>query len=143
MHERADHAGVELLTQLPDGPVTAEADARAIKQILLNLLSNAVKFTPHGGRVTVRATPSGRRLELSVIDTGIGIPADQIYRLGNPFVQLRNSVGSTHAGTGLGLALVRSLTELHGGSLKIESAEGRGTTVTVDIPAASPASLAA
>jgi two-component system cell cycle sensor histidine kinase PleC len=84
--------------------------------------------------VTTRVVQHGRHVLLSVEDTGVGIPADQLYRLGNPFVQLRNNAGSTHEGTGLGLALVRSLAEMHGGQLRIESVEGRGTTVTVEIP---------
>lgn len=143
MRERAHQGGVVLEEILPHEPVKTCADPRAIKQILLNLLSNAVKFTPGGGRVTTRVVHDGARLALSVQDTGIGIPADQIYRLGNPFVQLRNSAGAAHEGTGLGLALVRSLAEMHGGALKIESVEGRGTTVTIDMPIEASESLAA
>ena len=143
MYERAKQGGILLEENVPAEPLLVDADRRAIKQILLNLLSNAVKFTPEGGRVTMRAVSSGRSVALSVEDTGVGIPADQLYRLGNPFVQLRNHAGSTHEGTGLGLALVRSLAELHGGQLRIESAEGRGTTVTVEIPVDFKVSLAA
>ncbi|HUO93950.1 MAG TPA: ATP-binding protein [Rhizomicrobium sp.] len=143
MFERAKHGGILLEEDIPAEPLQVEADRRAIKQILLNLLSNAVKFTPAGGRVTVRASAFERSVALSVSDTGVGIPADQLYRLGNPFVQLRNHAGSTHEGTGLGLALVRSLAEMHGGQLKIESIEGRGTTVTVEIPVDCKVSLAA
>lgn len=143
MQERAHQGGVALGTELSPGLVSIDADRRAVKQILLNLLSNAVKFTPHGGQVTARASESGGRVTLAIADTGVGIPADQIYRLGNPFVQLRNSAGAAQEGTGLGLALVRSLAELHGGTLRIESAEGQGTTVTVELPAERPESLAA
>jgi signal transduction histidine kinase len=134
MRERAKQGGIMLLEEIPSEALQVDADRRAIKQILLNLLSNAVKFTPEGGRVITRAVQSGRVVALSVQDTGVGIPADQLYRLGNPFVQLRNNAGSTHEGTGLGLALVRSLAEMHGGQLRIDSIEGRGTTVTVEIP---------
>lgn len=134
MRERAKQAGIALQEEVPSEALHVEADHRAIKQILLNLLSNAVKFTPEGGRVITRAVQVGHTVSLSVEDTGVGIPADQLYRLGNPFVQLRNNAGSTHEGTGLGLALVRSLAEMHGGQLRIESVEGRGTTVTVEIP---------
>jgi signal transduction histidine kinase len=134
MRERAKQAGIALQEEAPSEPLQVDADHRAIKQILLNLLSNAVKFTPEGGRVLTRAVQVGHSVSISVEDTGVGIPADQLYRLGNPFVQLRNNAGSTHEGTGLGLALVRSLAEMHGGQLRIESVEGRGTTVTVEIP---------
>jgi signal transduction histidine kinase len=78
---------------------------------------------------------------LAVTDTGIGIPAAEMTRIGNPFVQLSNNSGK-HAGTGLGLALVRGLADLHGGSLKIESVEGQGTTVSVLIPLADPLAAA-
>ncbi len=138
MAERAAQANVELREDMPPANAWIDADPRAMKQILLNLLSNAIKFTPPGGNVTTRiATPDGR-IVLSVSDTGIGIPADQIYLLGNPFVQVRNDAGKTHAGTGLGLALARSLAEMHNGALRIESVEHVGTTVTVDLPAARP-----
>jgi len=143
MRERARQGGIQLVEDVTSTRLEVEADPRAIKQILLNLLSNAVKFTPAGGKVTARAVETGGVLFLSVSDTGVGIPADQLYRLGNPFVQLRNNAGSTHEGTGLGLALVRSLAEMHGGQLRIESVENKGTTVTVEIPAQSQASLAA
>jgi signal transduction histidine kinase len=143
MRVRADRSGVTLREELPVERTAISADPRAIKQILLNLLSNAVKFTPRGGDIVTRAAHTNGKLVLSVQDTGVGIPADQLYRLGNPFVQLRNSAGAAHEGTGLGLALVRSLAEMHGGSLKIESVEGRGTTVTVELPSDWQASLAA
>jgi signal transduction histidine kinase len=143
MAERASQSEVALLEDLPSSPVWLDADPRAMKQILLNLLSNAVKFTPAGGRVTTRVTLKDSCVALSVIDTGVGIPADQIYLLGNPFVQLRNDAGKTHAGTGLGLALVRSLAQMHNGTLRIESAEHVGTTVTVELPAAQAAIRAA
>jgi signal transduction histidine kinase len=143
MRERARRNGIALSEDQSTGSLTLFADPRAIKQILLNLLSNAVKFTPQGGRVTAKARECNGAVAISVTDTGVGIPADQLYRLGNPFVQLRNNAGAAHEGTGLGLALVRSLAELHGGTLKIESVEGRGTTVTVAIPIEQSASLAA
>lgn len=143
MRERASKGGVTLYEDLPSDALIANVDPRGIKQILLNLLSNAIKFTPDGGTVTIRARLANGLIAMSVQDTGVGIPADQLYRLGNPFVQLRNSAGATHEGTGLGLALVRSLSEMHGGTLKIESVEGTGTTVTVAIPRDDASSLAA
>ncbi len=134
MRERASHEGVILTGDVPAIPLTLDADRRAMKQILLNLLSNAIKFTPAGGRVVAHAKLSGDTLVLSVEDTGIGIPQEQVNHLGNPFVQLRNSAGASHEGTGLGLALVRALAETHDGCLSIESVVGEGTTVSVTIP---------
>ncbi len=136
MRERAHQNDVELVDNLPDTPLRIDADQRAMKQILLNLLSNAIKFTPAGGRVMARARLADGECVLSVQDTGIGIPSDQLSRLGNPFVQVRSSAGASHEGTGLGLALVRALAETHNGTLKIESTLGRGTTVSVAIPIA-------
>ena len=143
MHERASQAGIQMIEELPPNPLLVSADLRSIKQVLLNLLSNAIKFTPKAGRVTVRAIMSDGTMMLTVADTGIGIAADQLSKLGNPFVQVRRSAGAAHEGPGLGLALVRALAEIHGGNLKIESTVGRGTTVTVifPIPVADTAAL--
>jgi len=143
MRERAVRSEVELSADLPPGALTISADRRAVRQILLNLLSNAIKFTPQGGRVLVRARVVDREAVLSVRDTGVGIPANRIEDLGNPFVQLRSTAGETHKGTGLGLALVKSLAQLHGGQMRIESAIGKGTLVTVTLPVREAAALAA
>ncbi len=134
IHERAKCNGVTLSEDIPSTPLYVDADRRAMKQIVLNLLSNAVKFTPQGGQVTVHARSEDNALVLSVEDTGIGIPPDHLLHLGNPFVQVRSSAGASHEGTGLGLALVRALAEVHGGNLKIESVLNRGTVVRVVIP---------
>ncbi len=142
MRERAAQGGVALTSDIQQGPLRIDADRRAMKQILLNLLSNAVKFTPSGGRIVVGARVEGGMLVLSVADTGVGIPSDQVSRLGNPFVQIRNSAGASHEGTGLGLALVRALAEVHSGRLAIESVQGKGTTVSVTLPLAREETLA-
>jgi signal transduction histidine kinase len=133
--ERAAAGQIMVHTDLGRAPIFFEADKRAVKQILLNLLSNAVKFTPEGGNVYVSARAANGMCELIVEDTGIGIPAGELGRIGNPFVQLSNNSGR-HPGTGLGLALVRSLAEMHGGTFRIASVEGQGTTVTVTLPLA-------
>jgi signal transduction histidine kinase len=133
MQERATSAGISLTTNMVGAPDCVHADRRALKQILLNLLSNAVKFTPAGGAVTITARKTGGFCAFDVEDTGIGIAAGDLQRLGNPFVQLANNDGSK-PGTGLGLALVRALSEMHGGALKVDSIEGQGTTATVTIP---------
>jgi signal transduction histidine kinase len=143
IQDQATMGQVAIEIDSPSPPVFLTADRRSLKQILLNLLSNAVKFTPEGGKVTVRVRRTTDNITLAVADTGIGIPAEQIYRLGNPFIQIRNNAGTTQTGTGLGLALVRALTEMHNGTFRIESAEGEGTTVTLTFPERNKAVLAA
>jgi cell cycle sensor histidine kinase DivJ len=110
------------------------ADKRACRQILLNLLANAVKFTNRGGRVVVGATARGDQTHIYVFDTGLGIPADSLSRLGDPFFQVRNNYDRNFEGAGLGLSLVRGLVGLHGGALKVESLAGVGTRVIVQLP---------
>ncbi len=108
-----------------------------MKQILLNLLSNAVKFTPRGGHIShQRAEADADRVSVSVRDDGIGIPPDALPRLGRAFEQVATNPFISKTGTGLGLALVRSLCERHGGEMQIESLEGVGTTVAGDARAA-------
>ncbi|MCF8469271.1 MAG: PAS domain S-box protein [Parvibaculum sp.] len=133
---RAEENGVLLVKHVESGPSGGElmADERALKQILLNLLSNSVKFTPTGGRISIGVIEADGMIRLSVTDNGRGIPQDQIERLGQPFEQIATDAALSKEGTGLGLALVRSLAELHGGSMTIESELGAGTTVTVAMP---------
>jgi len=112
------------------------ADERMVKQILLNLLSNAVKFTPEGGRVTIEAglDPAGD-MAITVRDTGIGIAPEHMSVILQPFGQADAKLERKYEGTGLGLPLVKAMTELHGGRLDIASATGEGTSVTVTLPA--------
>lgn len=113
-----------------------EADRRAFMQIMLNLLSNAGKFTDTGGSVTITvADHPENRVIISVTDTGIGIPADKLHRIGQPFEQVSSAMNRGHNGTGLGLAITKKLVEMHDGELKIESIFGKGTTVSVILPA--------
>jgi two-component system cell cycle sensor histidine kinase PleC len=137
VRNRAEAAGLALRLDFDDLP-EVEADYRAIKQVLLNLLSNAIKFTPRGGRVTVRAErredPLGERVRISVQDTGIGIPADDLARLARPFEQIESQHAKTQQGTGLGLALTKSLVEMHGGLLDLRSAPGQGTVASFSLP---------
>ncbi|MCR6646576.1 MAG: ATP-binding protein [Terricaulis sp.] len=101
--------------------------------MLLNLLSNAVKFTDEGAiMVYARANPTG--LTLRVIDTGCGIPPEHLPRLARPFEQVEQELARNHHGTGLGLALTKSLVEMHGGKFSIQSEVGRGTIVTITLP---------
>ena len=132
---QAANRRVTLTRRLARGPDEVVADRSAVQQILINLVGNAIKFTEPGGVVNVDAAIRDGRLQLVVSDTGIGIPADKLAGIGEPFVQAQNELGRHYEGTGLGLSLVKGLVDLHGGSFTIESAEGEGTVVTVDLPA--------
>jgi two-component system, cell cycle sensor histidine kinase DivJ len=109
-------------------------DPRAFKQIVLNLVVNAIKFTERGGSVTVSAAVEGARLMLSVADTGVGIAAEDLARIGDPFFQAGKTYQRKHEGTGLGLSIVKSLVGLHNGEMNVESTVGEGTTVTIALP---------
>jgi len=133
---RAENNGVRLVNGVARAVPHIHADERAVKQMLLNLLSNAVKFTPGGGRVAVGAEVRGDgSLAVSVDDTGIGIAPENIPRALAPFSQVDSSLSRRYAGTGLGLPLVKSLIELHGGMLELKSEEGKGTLATIVFPA--------
>ena len=112
------------------------ADGRRLKQILVNLLHNAVKFTPANGRVTLEIRPSQEEqcVALSVTDTGIGISVEDQKHLFAPFTQVDNSLTRNYEGTGLGLALVKRLVKMHGGSVSVESALDQGSRFTVVLP---------
>jgi PAS domain S-box-containing protein len=131
--ERARNAGVELIMEVPEAGVPLIADSRAVKQIVLNLLANAVKFTPRGGHIWATARNEDGRATLCVRDDGIGIPKDALPRLGRPFEQVATDSNIAKGGTGLGLALVSALAQKHGGAMTIESVEGEGTAVTVQL----------
>jgi two-component system, cell cycle sensor histidine kinase DivJ len=131
---KAGEAGIEIVRRIaPDVP-EINGDKRAFNQILINLLSNAIKFSERGGRVTVSALLDDAMIVVSIADTGVGIGADDLPRLGNPFFQARASYDRRHDGAGLGLSIVKGLVDLHGGRLDIDSRLGRGTTVTVRLP---------
>lgn len=129
----AEDKGVSLSAVLPPLPLRVMADRRAVKQITLNLLSNAVKFTPKGGTITLAITALGPELEIVVADTGLGIAPEDLARLGRPFEQA-GEVDQRAQGTGLGLSLVRALSELHQGQMTIDSKLGTGTAVTIRLP---------
>ena len=134
LRDRAENNGLELTLSLPKEPLFLIADKRAVKQILLNLLTNAIKFTPAGGHVGVSARYGDGLATITVRDTGVGIPASELPRLGNPFEQVNSDPMLAKGGSGLGLALVRALMEKHGGTLAIDSEEGIGTTVRITFP---------
>lgn len=132
----AERNGVKLEEAVDPTARQIVADKRAVTQILINLLSNGVKFTPRGGIVRIAATQIGDDIELSVADTGVGIDQADLKRLGQPFEQVDSEYTRAKEGTGLGLALVRALTHLHGGTMAIESMVGEGTTVRIRFPQA-------
>jgi PAS domain S-box-containing protein len=139
VRERAENAGLRVTRRIDPMTPPINADRRAVKQILINLLSNAIKFTPPGGTVTLAAEPFGQELvALSVADTGIGIPPEQIDNALSAFGQVDNPFTRSQEGTGLGLPIVKSLVEMHGGKFQIESAIDKGTKVTLILPAQKP-----
>ena len=130
----AEHAPVHLGNL--DGLPELRADRRAMRQVVINLLSNAIKFTPSDGRIDLSAHVNDESgISILVKDTGIGIPADQVDKMTQPFTQSDNSLARRFEGTGLGLAITKSLVEAHQGELQIDSTEGVGTTITVRLPA--------
>jgi PAS domain S-box-containing protein len=132
---RAAEGGVSLVPMLPTEPVRLLADQKCVKQILLNLLSNAIKFTPAGGCIKLEVTnPRQDGVRLVVTDTGCGIPASSMRQLFQPFHQVDSPMTRGRSGTGLGLAITKRLTELHGGTIGVESNPGSGTIVTVALP---------
>lgn len=125
----------KLPVDLPDQPVWVQADAQRLGQILGNLLNNAAKFTPVKGEIGLRLTPQPRVVRVSVSDNGIGIAAEHLARIFEPFVQVDQSLGRGAAGIGIGLTIARELARLHGGDLTAASAgPGTGTTFTVELP---------
>src|ERR1700732_3415700 len=133
---KAQEIGIDLVSRAPEDLPVMIGDPRAFRQIVLNLVSNAIKFTERGGTVTVSAHADGSRLVLRVSDTGVGIAADDLKRLGDPFFQAGKTYQRRHEGTGLGLSIVKSLVGLHAGELTVQSKIDEGTTVTVALPLA-------
>lgn len=152
--EKASAQHIKLQSDLSEALGSAWLDARKVKQIVYNLLSNAVKFTPEGGQVILQASlvardevleqtrdipahhysPIGNAeqfIQIAITDTGIGIAAEDIQRLFQPFVQIESTLSRRFEGTGLGLALVRKLAELHSGAVSVKSTPGKGSTFTV------------
>jgi two-component system cell cycle sensor histidine kinase PleC len=135
LRERAHNRRQVVQLRLADDLPVIRADRRSIRQIVFNLLSNAINYTPKDGVITIsldRVPEAGVRL--AVADTGVGIPEHMIEVVQRPFEQVDGNYSRSSGGTGLGLALVKGLVELHGGSLDLQSELGEGTTVTVTLP---------
>ena len=131
---KARENGIDLVTRANEDLPGMTGDPRAFKQIVLNLVSNAIKFTERGGTVTVSAAVEGPLMVLRVSDTGVGIAADDLKRIGDPFFQAGKTYQRRHEGTGLGLSIVKSLVGLHAGEMTVQSKIDEGTTVTVALP---------
>jgi PAS domain S-box-containing protein len=138
---------IQLESVIPANLPTINLDERRIRQVLINLLNNAVKFTPNGGKIILQVnyiefldnaeivqSRACDTLEISIIDTGIGIAPDQIKRLFQPFVQVESALNRNYEGSGLGLVLVKRLVELHGGEVRLTSELGVGSCFTIAIP---------
>ena len=144
VREKAGRRRIELSWKVAEDVLKVTADERKLKQIICNLLFNAVKFTAEGGKISLSARMAGdsagpeaeRHVEISVSDTGIGIPRADQKRIFKPFTQLEGGLNGKYEGTGLGLALVKSFVELHGGRVWVQSAgEGKGSTFYFTLPA--------
>jgi signal transduction histidine kinase len=156
--QQAHKKQIEVQLKIPDAVPELRVDERRIRQVLINLLTNAVKFTPEKGQITVEViypspanaivipsdseakqpglSPSSPLLRIAVIDNGIGIHPVKAKQLFRPFVQIDNSLNRQNVGTGLGLALVKRIVEMHGGSVGLTSEEGKGSCFTIDLPCA-------
>lgn len=139
----ADAKSIELRFTSDHPVVSADGDAGRLQQVVVNLLSNGIKFTPPGGRVDIDLRRVGDWVELEVSDTGVGIDADFLPHVFDRFSQADSSTTRRYSGLGIGLALVRHLVELHGGTVRVDSAgPDRGTTFTVRLPATARAAAA-
>jgi signal transduction histidine kinase len=127
---------LETVIDCPDPGITVNADERRVKQVMLNLISNAINYSPGGGTITISIRQRDAMVAVTVRDTGLGIPPEDITRVFTPFDRIHNRKTQKRGGAGLGLALVKSIIELHGGTVSIESRERQGTSVTVTLPAA-------
>jgi signal transduction histidine kinase len=133
----AQSQGLTLGVEARGDAVLAWADPDRVEQVLLNLLGNGIKYSRRGGAVTVSVHPgeSGRPVQVQVRDEGIGIPAEELPRIGQRFYRADRARSRAEGGSGLGLAIARALVQAHGGELQIESQEDRGTTVSFTLPA--------
>ncbi|MDO5502317.1 MAG: ATP-binding protein [Actinomycetia bacterium] len=128
------HAGVELRTELTDDVLEIRADRDQIERAVTNIVSNGIKFTPAGGSVTVRAWQEGGAVHIECQDTGIGVPTQDQPKLFQRFFRAENAQSEQIQGTGLGLVIVQSIAEAHGGRVELDSEEGTGTTIRIVFP---------
>jgi two-component system CheB/CheR fusion protein len=138
----ADAKSIQIVAQLT--PTISVGDMERLHQVMCNLLSNAIKFTPTGGRIEISVAPTSDRAEIRVSDTGIGISPELLPHIFDRFRQGDTGTSKTSQGLGLGLAIVRQIVELHGGTVRAESpGVGHGTTIVIQLPGQLPADLPA
>ncbi|MEH1778396.1 MAG: ATP-binding protein [Nostoc sp.] len=127
---------IRLRAQVPEELEPIQVDERRIRQVFINLLTNAIKFTKEGGEVWIEIQPTSTNeyIFFSVVDTGIGMLSDDLFKLFQPFVQVENASTRRSTGTGLGLVMVQKIVELHGGTVHAESQLGKGSRFTVKLP---------
>ncbi len=131
---KAKKENISLTLDISENLPKMSADSRSIKQIFLNIMSNAIKFTMKNGRINISVNCDGHNFVINIKDTGIGVSAEQISKITDPFSQTSNDPHVFQMGTGLGLAIVKSLVEVHDGELNIDSEQHVGTSVTVALP---------
>ncbi|MCI0656708.1 MAG: HAMP domain-containing histidine kinase, partial [Acidobacteria bacterium] len=130
----AEEKGVAIEVAVP-GRIVLQADARRLRQAVANLLDNAIKYTPDGGRIEISAHAEPQRIQISVKDTGIGIPAEELPKIWDRLY--RGEAGRSQRGLGLGLSLVRAVVQAHKGSVEVHSEPGRGSEFVIHLPVAS------
>jgi signal transduction histidine kinase len=133
----ANSKGIALDTRVDPGAAAVIADRTALEQILLNLVENAIRYTGAGGHITIETMPAENGVELTVSDTGTGIPPEHLPRIFERFYRADSGRSRESGGTGLGLAIVKHLVEAHGGSMRAESVVGAGTTIRIFFPSGS------
>jgi signal transduction histidine kinase len=126
---------IKFESDLPDRPIAVQGDAQALRRLFLILIDNAVKYTPSGGSVTVSACETKNAAVVTVADTGIGIPPEDLPHIFERFYRVDKARSREQGGAGLGLSIGRWIVEAHGGRINIESEASRGTTVHVSLPA--------
>jgi PAS domain S-box-containing protein len=130
----ADAKAIQIHTQFDEDVRLVDGDPNRLQQMIWNLLSNAVKFTPNGGRIEAQLTKAGSHIQIVVSDSGKGMPKDFLPFAFIPFSQADNTSQKGHRGLGLGLAIVRQVVEMHGGTVQVQSEEGKGTIFTIQLP---------
>ncbi|OUC12961.1 MAG: hypothetical protein B0A82_19630 [Alkalinema sp. CACIAM 70d] len=141
--QQAFKKNIQVNLQLPDQLPQLWVDERRIRQVLINLLTNAVKFTPDNGQITlmVNAPIDANTIQISITDTGIGIAPEHQCKLFQPFIQIDSALNRQYSGTGLGLALVKQIVELHGGEVRLTSEVGIGSCFTIELPCHPPSEI--